>query len=90
VSLSPASNFNQESVYKLIQEGFSTVDKPLVSDNAKIKFLDFYKNTKLQRFCGFVSSIKLYFFKNSEFFVFFVDFINFKNVNLSKIYKFFL
>ena len=64
MSLSPAANINQETVYKLIQEGFSTVDRPSISDNTKMKFSDFYKNTKLQRFCGFVSSLNFNFFKN--------------------------
>ena len=75
MTLSPIPTMDQASMFKALDEGFTTLNaKAAISTNAVNKYIDFYKNSKVQGMCNTVIFV-LFIFKPK------------KKVNLFNIFK---
>ena len=66
VTLSPIPTMDQASMFKALDEGFTTMNaKAAISTNAVNKYIDFYKNSKVQGICNTVIFILFIYAKKS-------------------------
>jgi viroplasmin and RNaseH domain-containing protein len=53
VTLSPIPTMDQASMFKALEEGYTSLNaKAAISTNAVNKYIDFYKNSKVQGICN--------------------------------------